>query len=244
MRALFRLPKGVPAEIRRQLRRIASRRLPKPGQVLSYENALLLHDLLTFERQRLAKPLHAAVRALDKARRPETRQKWLEVVKAARGTAERLEHAVIQLERAEGIAPVPPLASRDVRPTIDTDFEGPDYLLPEEGALEWEVGVDYTEESGWSHRQGRTSDVSFNARLYRRDRRPMTESDVRAAIDRFVSTGDMPHGIAVRSVSWANWKGVASAKRGTVTDLENFQNILVAVGNEGLRIGGVKEDRL
>lgn len=230
----FRVPKGVPSDIRRALR------LGKPGRFLSTVKALQLHDLLAVKAKEGQKAHNRVLRAFEKARLPQTRQKHLGRLRALQRDYGAIQHGLDQLAESSGFAPLPPLPSPDVVPVTTRDVEeSPDYALEEEGALEIEVGVDYLEAEGWRHRQA-TSDVSFNARLFRRDRRPMTESEARAAMFAFAESGNFPRGIEARTVSWQDYKGRTG--RGTEDDLENFRAILQRVGDGGLRIGLVKED--
>lgn len=230
----FRVPKGVPSEIRRVLR------LGKPGRFLSTVKALQLADLLELAGAFLSREHERASRAAQRAPTPRQRAKLLEVEQEDA----RRRAALAQVEEEAGVQPLPPIASRDVVPVVpDAEEEGDDYAQAEEGAAEIEIGIDYVEADGWTHRKGPTSDVSFNARLFRRDRRPMTESDARSAMDYFAGTGTMPRGIDVRTVSWRDARGRVT-KGGTEDDLANFQNILRHVGDEGLRVGLVKPEGL
>lgn len=232
---LLRVPKGVPSAVRRALR------LGKPGRFLSTVKALQLHDLLTLEAKRVQKLHNATLAKFERARRGETKQKHLGHLRALQRDYGGIQHGLDQLSEEFGFEPLPPLASPDVRPVAPfAEEESDDYALPEEGALEAEIGVDYLDAEGWHHRG--TSDVSFNARLYRRDRRPLTESDVRAAIFQFADTGHFPRGIEAKTVTWQDYKG--RTRTGTEDDLENFRGILLRVGDSGLRIGLVKPDTL
>lgn len=243
---MFRMPKGVPREIARLLLRTSSRTIPRPGQVLSYENATILYDLLSTYRKALQPAVTKAARAIERARTTPTRSKWMAALETARTKAGEADAALIALERGQGMEPLPPLSGPDVVPVVPepTTFTGGAvrYVTPKESAVEWEIGVDYTEADGWDHRKGRASDVSFNARIQRRDGGPMVEEEVRDVIAEFAYDGVMPHGIRVRSVSWQNWKGYK--RTGGAADLENFHAILQHVGDHGLRLGAVKENSL
>lgn len=231
----FRVPKGVPSDIRRALR------LGKPGRFLSTQKALQLYDLLIFQAEQGAKRHSSILAKFETVKRPETKSKYLGLLRASQEEYGGIRHGLTQLAEEFGVEPMPPLASSDVVPTIP-EAEEPDeeYALEEEGALEAEIGVDYLDAEGWHHPG--TSDVSFNARLYRRDRQPLTESDVRAAIFQFADTGHFPRGIEAKTVTWQDYKGVT--RRGREHDLENFRAILLRVGDSGLRIGLVKPDTL
>lgn len=238
----FRMPKDVPRHIARALYRTSSRTIPKPGQMLSYDNAFLLHDLLTVHRQTLRPVVEHAVERMEAARTVVTRQKWQAVAQATIREAHASEAGLREIEAAAGVEPLPPLASRDVVPVVDRDVDdddedSDDYALREEGAEEIEIGADYRAA------KGRTSDVSFNARLFRKDGRPITESDARSAMYTFTDTGRMPSDIGCRSVTWSGWKGTRT-RTGRLSDLENFRAILMTVGDYGLRVGLVKPDRL
>lgn len=110
-----------------------------------------------------------------------------------------------------------------------------------EGALEWEVGIDYTA-------RVRTSNVSFNARFFRRDGRRMTEDDARDVLRHIVYTGEAPPGIDVQSVYWQRRKG-GHKRYGRTGEMTAFYDILSAVGDDGmaatpLRLGAVKRNEL
>ena len=239
----FRVPKGVPSEIRRALR------LPRPGRFLSTEKAFRLADALVQVERLVQQDYQRAYKAMERARTTPTREKWVGELRAVQQKAGAVRHGLDVLERAAGYEPLPPLASPSVKPVAPGEEEpSADYFLPEEGALEWEIGVDYTEEvAGAQHR--RTSDVTFNARLYDPRGGVLTESQVREAMDFFASEGELSYKsgrgrvtLAARSVNWANWKG--DERQGRQRDLENFRSILQTVGDKGLRVGGVKPDRL
>lgn len=230
----FRVPKGVPTEIRRALR------LGKPGRFLSTQKALQLYDLLGFQAEQGAKRHSSILAKFETVKRPETKSKYLRLLRASQEEYGGIRHGLNQLAGEFGAEPVPPLAGPDVVPTIPDVGFGGGHGAPEEGALEVEIGVDYLDAEGWHH--AGTSDVSFNARLYRRDRRPITESDARAAIFQFADTGHFPRGIEAKTVTWQDYKGVT--RSGREHDLENFRGILLRVGDSGLRIGLVKPDEL
>lgn len=237
--ALLRVPKSVPKAIARTLR------LPKAGAFLSYEKAYRLYDALEQNRRAVVREGMAAVRKMERARRPETHRKYMREATAARQAIGTLDTVRSKLERAVGLEPLPPMASPDVRPVAKAEAFSPDYVVKEEGALEWEIGVDYTFEGGFSPQKGMASEVSFNARLFRKDGTPMTESDVRYAMDWFGSTGDMPEGVRVRTVQWRAASGMERESRGQpIRGLQNFQSILMVVGDRGLRVGAVKPDEL
>ena len=242
--APFRVPKGVPAAVRRALR------LPKPGRFLSTVKALQLHDLLEVSARAARKEHTKIVRGLERARTTETRQKYLAKLRAAQRGAGAIEHGLEQLSRSSAREPLPPLAGRGVVPTIEAEEFSPTYALPGESALEWEIGVDYTEETaGRRHRHGRASDVSFNARLFDPAGDPVTEYQVREAMDNFTHGGDLAYRsgrgwvtLEARTVRWENWKG--AVRHGDESDLDNFRAILQRVGDGGLRVGAVKREGL
>lgn len=106
----------------------------------------------------------------------------------------------------------------------------------EEGEAEWEVGIDYKAHD-------RTSNVDFNARIYRYDGGKLSEADARAAFSEAIWTGQAPPGVAIRDVWWQRAHG--RKRHGRVGHLEPFRNILSRVGEAGmrtipLRFGAVK----
>jgi hypothetical protein len=219
--SLLRMPKGVPAEIARVLLRTSSRRIPRAGQVLSYENATILYDLLTQRRSDLRKPFAEAARHLKRARTSETRQKWLDVLAPVRKEAVQSEAALLELE--EALKPEEP---------------------EEETAVEWEFGTDYLEDLDWSHDQGQTSDVSINARIYRSDGQPMTKTEAFFAANYFAEHSTMPRGIQIQSVSWRDYKQVVT-RHAAPKNLASFERILDKVSRAGqLRVGSVEPDWL
>lgn len=246
----FRVPKGVPADIRRALR------LGMPGRFLSTLKALQLADLLGVREHELTRAHARTAAAIERAVRPETRERHYAVLRVLQEEYGAVRHGQELLAEAEGMHPLPPLASPDVVPVVkpirpkpsprreeeeegEEEPEEEDSVAPDEGALEWEVGVDYTEEvAGHRHEKGRASDVVFNARIFRDDGRTMTAEQARGALVRFAREGTMPRGIEVRSVTWSNWKG--SESEGDEDDLDSFRNILAAVGRRGVRVGAVK----
>lgn len=241
----FRVPKGVPTEIRRALR------LPAAGRFLSTVKALQLHDALAITERAVQRRHRDAVRAFDTARRPATREKHLRALRAAQHEHGAIQHGLDQLASSAAREPLPPLAGPDVVPVQEARDFDKGYVLPGESALEWEVGVDYSAElAGKAHRKGRSSDVSFNARIFHPDHEPITEYQVREAIDNFAAGGSLVYRVGrrrvpleVRTVSWANWKGQQSRSHHP-DDLLSFRAILLAVGDGGLRVGAVKRDRL
>jgi len=239
--APLRVPKGVPSPIRRQLR------LGKPGQFMPTVKALQLFDWLTFAAEDGQKSHDRLLAKFETVKRPETKAKYLGLVRDSQAEGGGIYHALNQLAEEFGVEPSPPLASPDVVPTIpDLEEPGEDFAQPEEGALEVEFGIDYLEAEGWYHQHGDGSDVSFNARIFRQDGRPLTESDAREVAMEFASSGEMPGGIEVRTVKWSNTRGERT-RRGIASndhDLRDFQRILRRVGDSGLRIGLVKPDEL
>jgi hypothetical protein len=237
--APFRIPKGVPKEIRKALR------LGKPGRFLSTVKALQLFDLLAFEAKRGAKRHSALVAKFETVRRPETKAKYLGLVRASQEEGGAIGHGLNQLAEAFGVEPLPPLAGPDVVPTMP-GLEEPDedFAQEEEGSLEIEFGVDYVESEGWTHPTGKGSDVSFNARIFRSDKRPLTESDAREIVAEFVRTGHMRDGIKVQTVSWQRPTWPKEKSSSQAHHLEHFLNILHRVGDGGLRIGPTKLDEM
>lgn len=218
-RDLLRMPKNVPREVARHIR-ASSRRIVKGGQVLSYENAAKLHDLLTTYRKTLTRESRKAVRQMEKARKPETRKRRAEEVATIREEAIDAERALADVARVE----------------------------EEDVALEWECGVDYFEDEGWWHPKGGASDVSFNARLFRHDGHPMAETEAREAWMYFTDYGVMPREIGVAVVEWKRSK-FGRVRRGTEADLHSFAQIMDRVREYGLksrqyRMGSVKPDYL
>ena len=242
--APFRVPRGVPSAIRRQLR------LGKPGRFLSTVKALQLHDLLAWESKQAKKTHNRLAGVLSRSKRPEVRAKYLGALRGAQERHGALQHGLDQLAESSGFEPLPPLASPGVVPiATHEEEESEDYALKEEGALEIEFGVDYVEAEGWYHPEGRASDVSFNARIFRRDGWPLTESDARDIAAEFAQTGNMRRGIEVRTVRWARADGIERGHDGNGIssnrhDLADFLRILRRVGDSGLRIGPVKPDTL
>lgn len=250
----FRVPKGVPADIRRALR------LGKPGRFIKTVKALQLADLLQVREREITRSYAKAWAASERARTPVTRQKKLSVLKQLQGEHGKIQHGLEILARGAGVQPLPPLASRDVVPVVRTATPAPQIYAGKVerlsvagelvGATEWEIGVDYSEEAtGHRHTGGRTSDVSFNARIFDPRGKPISETQVRDAMDYYASQGELSyatprgrHTLAVKAVSWSNWKG--DVRQGKPKDLAAFQNILQVVGDGGLRVGAVKPDRL
>jgi hypothetical protein len=237
--APFRIPKGVPKEIRKALR------LGKPGRFLSTVKALQLFDVLAFEAKRGAKRHSALVAKFETVKRPETRAKYLGLVRASQEEGGRIGHGLNQLAEEFGMEPVPPLASPDVVPIARREEEpDEDYAQEEEGSLEIEFGVDYVESEGWTHPTGKGSDVSFNARIFRRDKRPLTESDAREIVAEFVRTGKMREGIQVQTVRWQRPTWPKEKESSQAKHLDSFLDILTRVGDGGLRIGPTKPDEM
>lgn len=241
----FHVPKGVPPDIRRALR------LGKPGRFLSYEKAYRLADALAESEKEVKRAYSRAIRGLERSRTSPTRSKWLDALKGVQGRYGAIRHASDILERSRGFESLPPLASPDVRPLAITDQKpSAKYFTPEESAWEFEIGVDYSAEvSDVRHDHGRASDVAFNARIYDPAHKPLTESQVREAMDFYASTGELSyrtsrgrHRLKAKAVNWQNWKG--AEREGSESDLENFRAILQTVGDGGLRVGGVKPDKM
>ena len=246
--APFRVPKGVPRAIARALR------LPKAGRFLSTVKALQLYDALLVTERGVQRRHRDAVRAYDQARRPETRERHLRDLRAAQREHGGIQHGLDALSASAAREPLPPLAGPDVVPVIRAPEFDRGYVLPGESALEWEIGVDYTEElAGKRHAHGRSSDVSFNARVFDPAGEPITEYQVREAVDHFAAGGDLvctaglgrrkKITLEVRTVQWANAKGQQHRSR-HADDLDSFRSILRRVGDGGLRVGAVKRDRL
>ena len=236
------MPKGVPRAVARLIR-TSSRKLAKPGQVLSHANAFKLYDALESFRAVAARDAADALYRAEHLKSAAGRARATDRLRDLRRDAVGADEARNALDRAAGIQPLPSLAPDEAKPIVLTEEESPDYFLPEEGALEAFVGVDYTESAGYHHRSGRkTSDVSFNAVLRWEDGTPITESDAREAVQMFAHSGVLPDGMECDAVSWAGWKG--KARNGSLADLETFRHILGSVGNYGVRVGLLKPDRL
>lgn len=229
----FRVPKGVPADVRRALR------LKKPGQFLSAEKAFQLADLLYAQEAQLVKAHAKQLAAMERARRPATRAKYVEAVQGTQQRYAGLRHALDTLATSQGVDPLPPLASKKAVPVAIVQAPGVDAIQEDEAAAEWEVGVDYTQQAGYEHAKGPSSDVSFNARIYRDDGRRMTAQYVRDAMELFANRGYFPSHVQLRSISWANSRGQRSSSRDE-DDLWSFRDILRAVGDAGWRLGAVK----
>jgi hypothetical protein len=232
----FRVPRGLPAEIRRALR------LKRPGTFLSTRKALQLADLLGLREKGLAKEHARVSRALARVKTPKARAKWIGQLRDAQGKFASVRDQLAMLSAQGGVQPLPPLASGDVRPIIEPPKALPEAPLVPVMAREWEIGVDYTEAAGYKHPKGASSDVSFNARLFRRGGKMLSEEDVREAMDRFAGYGDFPEDITARTVRWEDWRG--RERTGQAHELQNFRNILDAVGDEGVRVGAVKPEKL
>lgn len=71
--------------------------------------------------------------------------------------------------------------------------------LQRDAVAEYEVGVDY------SAKQYASSNVAFNARIYRRGRDAAHIRDVRRAMDTWLDTGRVPRGFDV--MDWFDWQG-------------------------------------
>ena len=236
------MPKGVPRAVARLIR-TSSRKLAKPGQVLSHANAFKLYDALESFRAVAARDAADALYRAEHLKSAAGRARATDRLHDLRRDAVGADEARNALDRAAGIQPLPSLAPNEAKPIVLTDEESPEWFVPEEGALEAFIGVDYTEAAGYHHKSGKkTSDVSFNAVLRWEDGTPITESDAREALQMFADASVLPDGMECDAVSWAGWKG--KERSGTVTDLENFRTILQAVGNYGVRVGLLKPDKL
>lgn len=212
------MPKGVPPVVARLIR-TSTRKIPKPGQVLSPENAFKLYDALDTYRRSLTRESRKAVAQVERSRRRETRTRHAAKVAEIRKAAVDTDRAADELERAER----------------------------EAVAFEWELGVEYLEESGWHHRKGAASDVAFNARILRYDGQPISETEAREAWAYFIDYHRMPSEIQLEAVSWRRSKhGRERHSRGAPDrDLVNFAQIMQRVGEYGLysvpvRLGAVK----
>lgn len=217
-RDLFRMPKGVPREVARLIR-TSTRRIPKPGQVLSSENAFKLYDALDTYRRALTRESRKAAEKVEKVRKRETRRKYEKKVAEIRKEAVDTERAADELERVE----------REVV------------------AYEWELGIDYFEEDGWHHRKGGASDVGFNARILRYDGQPISETEAREAWRYFIDFHRMPSEIQLEAVSWRRSKYGRErySQHEPSRDLVNFAAIMETVREYGLysrpvRLGAVK----
>lgn len=233
----LRVPKGVPPAIRRALR------LGKPGRFLDAGKAFRLADALAATEQQLQRDAQQAFRRMEKARRPQTADKYRRELGKIQGLRGGVAQGRASLERASGQEPLPPHAPKTLRPVVQTRVKSPKHIRPGDTAHEWQFGVDYR----GKHKKGRASDVMFDARVYDPDGRPITEAQIRSAVDFFASEGQLSYRtrtgrrqLAVQTVRWTNWKG--QTRRGELSDLQMFRDILMAVGDGGLRVGAVKED--
>lgn len=236
------MPKGVPRAVARLIR-TSARTIAKPGQVLSYENAYKLYDLLEAHRTDLERASADALYRSEHGKTRGVRETATDRLRGYRADLVGSDEALRRLSSTAGRAPVPSLAPKDAKPiSFEEEEESEEYFLPEEGALEAFVGVDYTEAAGYHHRKGKTADVSFNAVLRWEDGQPITESDARMALMQFASSGTLPIGMACDTVSWAGWKG--REREGSEADLANFRHILAHVGDHGVRVGLLKPERM
>lgn len=233
----FRIPKGVPPAIRRALR------LGKPGQFLDAGKAFRLADALDTLETQILKDVAYPYRNMERARTAATRQKWQREFGKLQELFNTIGKAKAQLTQPPEQAPLPPHAPKTLRPVVQTRVKSPKHIRPGDTAHEWQFGVDYR----GKHKKGRASDVMFDARVYDPDGLPITEKQIRQAVDFFASEGELSyptrrgrHPLAVQTVRWTNWKG--QTRRGELSDLQMFRDILMAVGDGGLRVGAVKED--
>jgi hypothetical protein len=224
---ILRVPKGIPTPIRRALK------LNRGGTFLSPVKATQLAALLRAHEDDLQREHRKAARGMERARTQATHDKWSGVLRDLQRQDAVRRSALDDLQRGSGQAPLPPLPSKAVEPLDIEDME-------DISAAEWEIGVDYTEAAGWDHEKGVTSDVSFNARIFRTDHRPIRESELRDVIEDYADTGVMRRGFQARAVRWQTARG--DVRRGDVDDLFSFRAILLTVAQE-LRVGAVKPER-
>jgi hypothetical protein len=226
-RPILRVPSGVPAPIRRALH------LTRGGSFLSYAKAAQLMAALHGYEEDLQRDYDKAARAMERARTQPTHDKWGKELRAVQRQDAERRAALAALQKGAGQEPLPPLPSKAVEP-LDVLDES------DVSAAEWEIGVDYTEAAGWDHEKGSTSDVSFNARIFRTNRQPIHESELRDVMEVFAETGHLRGGFEAKAVRWQTASGYK--RRGTADDLESFRAILLTVAQE-LRVGAVKPER-
>lgn len=234
------MPKGVPREVARLIRS-SSRKIAKPGQVLSYENAYKLYDLLDQFHARAARDAARELHRAEHAKSVQGHARALDRLRDLRRDAVGAAEARNALDRAAGVESVPSLAPDDAAPINlgDTPREGT--AQPDEGGAEAFVGVDYTQAAGYHHKSGKiSSDVSINAVLRWSDGGPITAQEATDALRAFAQTGFLPVGMECESVSWSDWRG--RERVGSEADLASFQDVLQHVGAAGIRVGILKED--
>lgn len=193
--------------------------------------------------KRAAKELRAARversrnfrRAQAGAKRPETRQRYADAYQDA---SARADAAMLKAEKAkkelEKVAAVKRAAARAKAPA------------------QWEFGVAYV-----ASRRDRGSDVNFNIRLRRVDRKGITKEEAVRAIERIAEDGaaSIEDEYVVYGVEWSRARGRTErgqsrwsndVRRGSAGDVDNFKPILMETiferNGEGLRMGAVREE--
>lgn len=233
------MPKDIPAAIVRTLG------LPQAGAFISYEQLSQLDFVIDGIERELQRDILKAFTGMERARTSETRDKWSQQAAEIMSERNQFKHYRTEVARVQEREELPPLASPDVIPVSrkhrdgdDDDGDGDE--LPEDfSADEWEFGQDYAPSGKDSPSHSRSSNVKFNARIWRKDGLPIARQEVVDVVDYFASTGEWNDSYEISTVSWENWKGAETngAHGERFSDLENFRSILQVAG---VRVGAVK----
>lgn len=186
-------------------------------------------------RESRAERSRAFRKAQAGAKRPETRQRYAERYQDAAAKADaamlKAEKAKKELEKAVAVQRA---AARAKAPA------------------QWEFGVAYV-----ASRRDRGSDVNFNIRLRREDRKGITKEEAVRVIERIAEGGveSVQDEYVVYGVEWSRSRGKTErgqsrwsgdVRRGSASDVDNFQPILMETiferNGEGLRMGAVREE--
>ncbi|MFA6118273.1 MAG: hypothetical protein WC729_30080 [Sphingomonas sp.] len=173
-------------------------------------------------------------RAQAGAKKPETRQRYAEKYQDASAKADaamlKAEKAKKELEKSTAVQRA---AARAQAPA------------------QWEFGVAYV-----ASRRDRGSDVNFNIRVRREDRKGITKEEAVRVIERIAQDGaeSVQDEYVVYGVEWSRARGRTergqsrwsdSVRRGDADDVDAFQPILMEAifkrNGEGLRMGAVRE---
>lgn len=221
----FRVPKGVPSDIRRALR------LGHGGSFLSYVKATQLATVLEAALWDVSRDHDKAVRAYERVRRPATRAKYAALIRDSQARWSALETALDDLLRM--LEPPEPLA---------VEWELGVMYDASENFSDCQFNARLFRADGEPMTEAQVVDAIAN--FARHDRGTLE----------FYAGGEYVP-VEVKAVDWANWKGAwkydkdRQRARGKQSDLENFRGVLKAVGErdwnlEPWRLGAVKESGL
>lgn len=214
------------------------------GSPLTLDRAIEVLEQLVDAQEAVTRDYYRAFDRFERAKTPATRARW-------RGTMDELRPAFVKFDRAVERLENQIDAYGDALVRRDEEVaakraEPPEELPGEPTAEEWQFGLEYEASRRTGKGRPEDSNVDFNVDIRRKDGRPITESEAKAALRSRIDTGMFPSQYEFAFIAYRspNSGSIRATEFGdhthSVDELDDaFDSVFQATNINDWRAGGI-----